>query len=129
MPEELTAARPRCSTAFRLLEQLSTNEHLSYTTESVLHVLSLVQLIELSWFGRMWVVQETLLSQNPYLMIDKATLSWKIAFQAMSNNVTHATTCCRFARIPEPYKTYASIIKNRLQQAAQVIPSFQRFAS
>jgi hypothetical protein len=107
---ELEAANPHFSDTFRLLKQLAQNEHLPDTQESILDVSGLLLIVEFGWFERMWVVQETVLSRNAWIVIGKAMLPWTVAIRAVSNFITHTTTCCRTVKAPEPQEQYASTL-------------------
>jgi hypothetical protein len=126
---ELEAANPHFSDTSRLLKQLAHNEHLPDTQESVLDVSGLLLIVEFGWFERMWVVQETILSRNACVVIGKAMLPWTVAIRAVSNFITHTTTCCRTVKAPESRKQYASTLAQCMAPISQVILSFHRIPS
>jgi hypothetical protein len=124
--EELMAAEPYLSDAFRLLDRLACNEHLPNTQESAVDLFGLSLIVRFGWWERMWVVQETLLSPDAYVVIGKAMLPWKTVFRAAVNFVTHATTCCQDIKSTKPQERYAIYIEKNMKTITQVILSFQR---
>jgi hypothetical protein len=123
---ELEAANPHFSHTFRLLKQLADNEHLPDTQESILDVSGLLLIVEFGWFERMWVVQETMLSRNACIVIGNAILPWDVAFRAVSNFITHTTTCCRTTKAPQHRKQYVAALAQCMAPISQVILSFHR---
>lgn len=96
--EELT----RQSNSLDLLHQLAQNRHLAFTRTAVLHAAGLATIFGSPWFSRMWVVQETLLSESAHLVLGRATLPWRTVLEAVANLVAHSTTCCRPSPVRDP---------------------------
>jgi hypothetical protein len=126
---ELEAANPHFSGTFRLLKQLADNEHLPATQESILDAAGLLGIVEFGWFERMWVVQETILSRDAYVVIGNAMLPWALAIRAVTNFITHTTTCCRNVQTPASQRQYTSALANFMAPISQVILSFRRVPS
>jgi hypothetical protein len=71
-------------------------------------------------------VQETLLSKSAHLVLGKVTLPWDVAYQAASNYISHATTCCRAIGVGSRANEPARITKRGLRLAVQSLLSFRR---
>jgi hypothetical protein len=88
----------------------------------------LFHITRLPWWHRVWVVQETLLSVFPVLMLGGAFFPWEVAFSGSKNFVKHLTTCCRPEFIAGDCYKCVGLYHRHMAQVCLTILSFQSIA-
>jgi hypothetical protein len=122
-PEEVH----RFSDAFTLVKELGDGQHVLHSPENALRAQYLALVSRVQWWARVWVVQETLLSQSAHLVASDSTVPWNVLVEAAKNFIRHASTCCSTIHQASSAKRRHGVTIHRyLAEFVRVVLSFQR---